>query len=221
LDIRIVGVTYLKAGIQDSWLKVVLNDTTGMNEKSLRDLCLRGIRLAEKNDDMVSFNVLTKKAEAYFGPSEKRILAENNEKIKGMIIEGDNLSKGGLLKLSSYKYDTPLLHGKVLSEEGGYFCTGASDNPWAIVQLAKYGEIRDVVIVNQFGPDRERTKPIEISVSMDGSTWEVIHQTNEIKDSWHVEFSQSRPRARYVRFCLKTKNYFHLRKIMVYGKRLE
>jgi hypothetical protein len=65
--------------------------------------------------------------------------------------------------------------------------------------------------------------PIEVWVSEDDQKWTKVFESEQANNEWKVDLSDKPVRAKYVKACRTAGNrseFFHLRKIQVYGKKL-
>ena len=85
-------------------------------------------------------------------------------------------------------------------------------------------EIFGVVVENGGAAQNQwRQVPLEVQVSEDGNNWRTVHTDGEIRTTYRVDLRAHAPRARYVRVrrTPDAKNeFFHLFKILVYGRKL-
>ena len=142
---------------------------------------------------------------------------------------GKLLSSEGLLRTSSTtSWDHPEGYARGLDATpiGGNaaFHTDREKSPWALVMLKGPSEILGVLVVNGGGgQNRPRQVPIEVEVSEDGETWRGVFRSEEVREEYRADLRNLKPRARYVRVrrTPDAKNeFFHLHKILVYGRKL-
>lgn len=140
---------------------------------------------------------------------------------------GDLLSAAGLLRTSTTSgHDKPARYPLCIDEspcgENG-FHTESEEAPWAEVMLPGPAGLTGIVIENRAGNgNNARQVPLEISVSDDGESWQTIKTFDNVQDTYRIDLRGTNPRARYVRVGRKPgakTQFFHLNKILVYGKK--
>jgi len=79
-------------------------------------------------------------------------------------------------------------------------------------------------VENRFGGvNASRQVPIEVSVSEDGATWQRVASDTQEKATYRFDLKSAAPRAKFVRVGRKPdakEEFFHLNKILVYGRKL-
>ena len=138
------------------------------------------------------------------------------------------LSGDGLLKTSSTcGWDRPKGYARCIDGSpctGNTFHTDREKAPWAVVTLPGPAEICGVVIENRCGAQNQgRQVPLEVQVSEDGEGWSTVHTDGEVRSTYRVDLRARAPRARYVRVRRTPEakeEFFHLSKILVYGRKL-
>ncbi len=142
---------------------------------------------------------------------------------------GDLVSKDALLRVSNHhpvSIPARLPYGVNASPLNTYaFHTHRSTSPWAMVVLDSPCLLNGIVVVNKVGGTgvKLRQVPIEIQVSADGSLWRTVYEDAAVRDVYRVNVTGKVPYAKFVRVrrTPEVKNdYFHLNKILVYGKKL-
>ena len=141
---------------------------------------------------------------------------------------GKLVSSEGMLSTSSTsQWDHPENYARGIDAtpvSGNIFHTGREKSPWAMVTLRGPTEVRGVLVENNgAGQNRHRQVPIEVEVSEDGETWRNVFRDAEIRPEYRVDLRSLAPRARYVRVRRTAdakEEFFHLNKILVYGKKL-
>ena len=141
---------------------------------------------------------------------------------------GTLLSSDGMLMTSSTcNWDHPSRYARCidatpLGENG--FHTDKEKSPWAVVVLPGPSEIRAVKVENNAGgSNRSRQVPIEIQLSEDGEVWETVLRDGETRETYVADIHTSPRRASQVRVRRlpeDREDFFHLGKILVYGKKL-
>lgn len=174
---------------------------------------------ASKSADIETFNQVFDLAEKFDDEEAKakRAKAETPPNL---------LSAGGMLvTTSTSRWDKPMQYRSALTagDEGfDYaFHTDSEENPAAIVILPGLSEIESVRVVNR-PSSSVRQVPLEIWVSEDGKEFAQVYRSEEPKREWLAELDAP-VKAKYVMVCRAAgdrKDYFHLKKIQVYGKKL-
>ncbi|MBR0197546.1 MAG: discoidin domain-containing protein [Kiritimatiellae bacterium] len=140
---------------------------------------------------------------------------------------GELLSEQGLLRTSStsgHEHPENYAYGIDTSACTEFaFHTDKEDAPWAIVMLPGPAEIKGIVIENNTsGYNQTRQIPMEIAISDDGKTWNTVKTEQAAQKTYRIDLRSTSPRAQYVRVS-RTKGakneFFHLNKILVYGKK--
>ncbi len=95
---------------------------------------------------------------------------------------------------------------------------------WAVVVLLGPADVCGVVVENNSAPqNRSRQVPLEVQVSEDGETWTTVFRDSEVRATCRVDLRRSPRRALQVRVCRTpgtSEDFFHLGKILVYGRKL-
>ncbi|MBI5831082.1 MAG: hypothetical protein HZB16_02060 [Armatimonadetes bacterium] len=138
---------------------------------------------------------------------------------------GRLVSADGVLRLSSAKYDTPLLHRACLRDVpgGGFFHTDSEKAPTATVVLPGPAVLSGLVLVNRYESNTGRQIPLKVSCSEDDKTWRELATLTTDQKVWRVDLQATAPRARYVRLTAdhgERSEFFHLRNVLVYGQPL-
>ena len=143
---------------------------------------------------------------------------------------GTLLSPDGIVKLSSScEWDNPVTYRNALDaddfEGGNAFHTGKANAPWAMVVLPGKSEITGIVVVNSGGgQNRERQVPLRIWLSENGSDFTEVFASSLVQDEWECKLA-SPVSAKYIKVGRlndpnSADHFFHLHKILVYGKKL-
>lgn len=138
------------------------------------------------------------------------------------------LSKDGMLITSSTSpWDWPISYRDALNAEGhselSSFHTLKEKAPWGMVKLPGPAEVKAITIVNSGGGvNAGRQLPLTVWTSEDGKNFTKLATFTEVKKEWNLELAVP-VKARYVKVGrtpdAKTE-FFHLHKILVYGKKL-
>ncbi len=133
---------------------------------------------------------------------------------------GENLSRGGVLRISSTSgWDNPCLHAGIL-DQGGACHTGREVRPYVEARLPKLSRLTGIVIINT--GNRWRVVPLKVSVSEDGNDWTDVARLTERQTVYRIPISR-RMRTRYIRVGRDDdrEEHFHLQLINAFGRRLE
>ncbi|MDO4551615.1 MAG: PA14 domain-containing protein [Planctomycetia bacterium] len=141
---------------------------------------------------------------------------------------GKLLSDKGMLKIStsSGSYDTPELYLSTIDttrKVGRTFHTNNETSPWAIVTLTGPAEVSGILIAHNSGQNKQRNMPLMVWISEDGTEWTEIFQTEKEQPEWRIDLSDAPIKAKYIkvgRVPEHRKDFFHLGKILIYGKPL-
>lgn len=203
----------------------------GMKPDVMRDQIISGIRNAGASGDVASFQLWLSIAGRLLPAVEPRDIFLNESQraafprpapFPGELLSG----KASIKTSSSHDSDRPLSYGHLLSGEGagGYFDTKGEDNPWAVVQLPGEADLSGIVLVNRYEYESELgwAVPLRVSVSADGRSWTPVANFDAAQASYRVDLAGKNIRARYIKAerLNGTKDRFHLRGFLVYGKRL-
>lgn len=141
---------------------------------------------------------------------------------------GSLLSSDGMLMTSSTcRWDTPARYARCIDAtpaNANGFHTDKEKSPWAVVVLPGPADVCGVVVENNSsGVNRARQLPLEIQVSDDGETWQTVFRDDTERATYRVDLRRRSLRARRVRVCRtpdEKEEFFHLGKILVYGRKL-
>ena len=141
---------------------------------------------------------------------------------------GDLMSSEGMLSTSSTsQWDHPENYARGIDAtpvSGNIFHTGREKAPWAMVTLRGPVDVRGVLVENNgAGQNRHRQVPIEVELSEDGETWRNVYRSEEVRPVYRVDLRSAPVRAKYVRVRRTPgakDEFFHLNKILVYGRKL-
>ena len=144
---------------------------------------------------------------------------------------GEILSQDGLLKTSTTSgYENPVCYRDALDPEGripvkggSAFHTEQEVSPWAMVMLPGISDISGVTVVNSGGGQNGgRQAPLRIWLSEDGKDFKQVFASNAVQDEWECKLATPM-KAKYVKVGREPdqrNEYFHLSKILVYGRKL-
>ncbi len=140
---------------------------------------------------------------------------------------GELLSAEGMLRTSSTcGWDRPsnYMTALVADDFGNVnsFHTDSEDAPWGMVVLPGPCSVTGIVVANTPGQNSGRQPPITIWTSEDGTDFREVYSSDRNELEWKCQ--PARPvKAKYIKVGRTPgvmKNFFHLRKILVYGKKL-
>ncbi len=141
---------------------------------------------------------------------------------------GELLSPGGMLQTSSTcGYDRPERYICCIDESAcgqGSFHTDSEESPWALVTLAGPTDVAGIVVENRFGGiNSSRQVPIVVEISADNQAWTEVFASDSRQDTYRIDLRGRSNNTRYVRVKRRPgarKEFFHLNKILVYGRKL-
>lgn len=197
--------------------------TNSNSSERFRDLFTNNITEAAKTGNAENFVRFSKLANKLFKEEPTQATAPFN-KIEPF--PGYMLSKKGILQTSSSsRWDKVLNHYDVISNTltGGNFHTNRDLDPYAIVQLEGKGELSGINIVN-FSRFSARQLPLVVEVSENGTNWQQVFRTEKNATHWKIDLQGKNIKATHVRVSSDKpegkKEFFHLRGIFVYGRKL-
>jgi len=195
--------------------RVFASDSAGGNQDGLRAALRPAVLAAAANHNVEAFQALGKAG----------AVLRSNETLRTEPFPGDLLSSGGMLTTSSTSgWDHPENHWGVLEACGGGFHTERQVRPWAIARLGKLGDLSGIVIHDpSSGHNATRQLPLKISVSADGESWQEIFRTDRHQQMWRIPLEGKATRVQFVKVERDDdrNEFFHLRAIHAYGRRLQ
>ena len=141
---------------------------------------------------------------------------------------GKLLSPDGLLMTSSTSsWDQPTNYRNALDardyKDGNAFHTDKDKSPWATVVLPGASDLTAIVAVNAgTNGNQNRQIPLRMWVSEDGKDWREVYQSETAEEEWVCTFPTP-VKAKFVKVGRPPEakqEFFHLHKILVYGKKL-
>ena len=141
---------------------------------------------------------------------------------------GELLSAAGMLRTSTTSsWDVPARYARCIDASPcglNGFHTAKEASPWATVILPGPAEVLGIVAENNAGGDNKaRQVPLEMQVSEDGEGWKTVFTSDEAQETYRADLRRTPQRACQVRLRrapdAKTE-FFHLGKILVYGRKL-
>ncbi len=191
--------------------------TKGSGDSSIGKYISSAILEASKADNMEAFNALCDLQERLNPPRKAYAFPKE-------IGQLPLLSANAILRTSSTSsWDHPESYRAVLD---GFtptqsFHTGKESAPWAEVRLPGMAMVSAVYILNRDN-NRNRILNSDVEVSEDGKTWKKVGAILNVRGDYTFTFEPVK--AQRVRVILHPqdggKNFLHLRKIAVFGKKL-
>ncbi len=188
-----------------------------------------GIRAAGERGDIELARLWMKLGKDFLPPlqpSDVRLSPEQAAQFPKIApFPGTLLSADGILRISSFHGDDrPQSYSALLSggKFGGFFHANSEDNPWAQVQLPGNAAISGIVLVNRYEMCPERQVPLKISVSPDGAKWTEVASFAKADNVFRADLQGKNIQAKFVRVERPAgrNDYFHLRAILIYGRKL-
>lgn len=141
---------------------------------------------------------------------------------------GALMSAEGMLRTSSTSgFEHPERYALCIDESPcgeGAFHTSKESAPWAEVTLPGPVDLAGILVENRFGNGNgSRQVPMVVSVSEDGQSWRDVKTFDKAESTYRIDLKGQGIRARYVRVGRKAgarEDFFHLNKILVYGRKL-
>ncbi|MCR5413399.1 MAG: discoidin domain-containing protein [Kiritimatiellae bacterium] len=140
---------------------------------------------------------------------------------------GKLLSADGMLQTSgTSNWESPVTYRNALDaadfEAGNAFHTGGEKAPWGMVILPGVSEISGIIVANIPGQNAHRQAPLRIWASEDGTNFKEVYASDQVLNEWRCAFTTP-IKAKYIKVGRAPdakSEVFHLRKILVYGKKL-
>lgn len=140
------------------------------------------------------------------------------------------LSQDGMLRTSTTsQFEDPVNYREALESEGrdvshgAAFHTGKEVSPWGMVVLPGPAEVAAVTVVNAGGGQNAgRQVPLKVWISDDGKEFREVGSAQAVQNEWKFSLPAG-SKAKYVkvgRVPEQRDEFFHLYKILVYGKKL-
>jgi hypothetical protein len=95
------------------------------------------------------------------------------------------------------------------------FHTGNVRDPWVEIDLGSEHIIRSIRVENREDCCQERALPLNVEIKA-GDTWRLVVQRRTAFSVWSEDIGPVR--ARYIRLLRPGTNYFHLKRIQVFGQ---
>lgn len=199
------------------FIELLAKVTSEKGTEGISSFLKTAILSASRQGDIATFQNLS-------DLSDKLNKNKNNQKIVTKQFNEPLLSNKGVLQTSGTSgHENPENYRSVISEVGdNNFHTGNDVAPWAKVKLPGDAEISGIYIQNVPGQNSWRSVPLIVSISEDNVNWKEVYRTDEsVKNEWRIPLKE-KTRARYVKVerPAPKKQFFHLKKILVYGKKL-
>ncbi len=101
------------------------------------------------------------------------------------------------------------------SDKEHFFHTAASPDPYVEIDLGDEHVIRGLLVENRDGCCKERALPLDVKV-LRGDTWQLVAERRSPFSTWKYDIAPVR--AQKIRFQRPGTDYFHLKRISVYGQ---
>jgi hypothetical protein len=101
------------------------------------------------------------------------------------------------------------------SDKPAFFHTTFFDHPWVEIDLGAEHVIRSILVENRADCCRDRALPLNFEV-FNGGTWRLVTQRRAAFSTWNDSFDPVR--ASKVRLRHAGTNFFHLKRISIYGQ---
>ena len=209
------------------------------NIDQVRAQITAGIRKAGEAADIQSFKIWNQMAAKLLPSLQPGDVHLNPDQAKAAPkpapFPGELLGKEGVLQTSSAcQFDRPLSYANILDgSSSGWFDTNGEAKPWVQVVLPAEADITGIVAINryEYPPDQEEFKwaaPFKVLVSTDGKTWTEAGACTQPTAEMRVDLTGKPTRARFIRLerqapadPAKPPGRFHLRNLLIYGKKLK
>jgi hypothetical protein len=116
---------------------------------------------------------------------------------------------------SSTTLDFPSTGFGPASDNEHFFHTAASLDPYVEIDLGAEHVIRGVLVENRAGCCKERALPLDVRV-LQGNTWQLVAERRSPFSTWKYDIDPVR--AQKIRFQRPGSDFFHLKRISVYGQ---
>jgi hypothetical protein len=134
--------------------------------------------------------------------------------LRGRLFPRD-LAAGRPWIASSTAFDLPRTGFGPTSDKAHFFHTGASTDPYVEIDLGSEHVIRGVLVENRTDCCKERALPLDVRV-LKGDTWQLVAERRSPFSTWKYDIAPVR--AQKIRFQRPGNDYFHLKRISVYGQ---
>lgn len=127
----------------------------------------------------------------------------------------DDLAEGKPWTASSTESGYPSSGSGPSSEGNLFFHTPIVDSPYVEIDLGAEHIIRSVLVENRTDCCQNRALPLDVKV-LEGDTWQLVAERRSPFSTWRYDIAPVR--ARKIRFQRPSSDYFHLKRISVYGQ---
>ena len=134
--------------------------------------------------------------------------------LRGRLFPRD-LAAGRPWIASSTTLDFPSTGFGPASDEKHFFHTAAALDPYVEIDLGGEHVIRSLLVENRTDCCKERALPLDVKV-LKGDTWELVAERRSPFSTWQYDIAPVR--AQKIRFQRPGTDYFHLKRISVYGQ---
>lgn len=173
----------------------------------------KAIVAAEQARSAPAFQALTQGALALAKPDFKAAPLQRMGELTGRPAEG------AMMRISSScGHDTPMLHARMMTPEGGKSHTDSEKLPSFIVELAQHGFTTGCIIRKSDGSEY-RMKRASVFTSEDGATWFKRAEVADMPKEWVVKFPDG-TRAKWVKVEFDNPNpeFAHLSHFVVFTR---
>jgi hypothetical protein len=101
------------------------------------------------------------------------------------------------------------------SDKDVFFHSGGGADPYVEIDLGAEHVIRSLLVQNRTDCCKERALPLDVRV-LKGNTWQLVAERRSPFSSW--EYDIAPVRAQKIRFQRPGTDFFHLKRISVYGQ---
>ncbi len=134
--------------------------------------------------------------------------------LRGRLFPRD-LAAGKPWVASSSAFGVPASGFGPSSREQLFFHTGAVTNPYVDIDLGAEHTIRSIEVENRSDCCKARALPLDVKI-LDGGTWHLVAERRAYFSTWSYDITPVR--AQTIRFERPGTDFFHLKRISVYGQ---
>ncbi len=134
--------------------------------------------------------------------------------LRGRLFPRD-LAAGKAWVASSSAFGVPASGFGPSSNEQLFFHTGAVTNPYVDIDLGAEHTLRSIEVENRSDCCKERALPLDVKV-LKGGTWQLVAERRAYFSTWSYDITPVR--AQKIRVERPGTDFFHLKRISVYGQ---
>jgi hypothetical protein len=134
--------------------------------------------------------------------------------LRGRLFPRD-LAVGRPWVASSSAFGVPASGFGPSSKEHLFFHTAVVANPYVDIDLGAEHLIRSIEVENRSDCCKERALPLDVKV-LEGGTWQLVAERRAYFSTWSYDITPVR--AQKIRFERPGTDFFHLKRISVYGQ---